>query len=285
MNKFWWFPFPVEWWLVTTRFMTAEQAGFLINLMAECGNSPECGIPADPDTLWQRARAKNRKRFEFLSKPVLELFVLRNDFYYSRKLLELKEDLDEKTARRQAAGKAGATARWGSESAKQPDSNAMRLPSTPHADAIKSQCETMAYTVTDTIRDTEHNRTEDKNTSCAAASAAPEPVEPVISLPLNDGTEFSVEQKMLDEWLELYPGVDVRQALRNMRGWLLGNPRNRKTWSGIYKFIVSWLSKDQNKAPALSGKNGHRKLANIARLTEEDLSGGRTMNPDGTYRL
>lgn len=70
----------------------------------------------------------------------------------------------------------------------------------------------------------------------------------VVCLPLNDGTEFPVTEDMVQEFSSLYPAVDVEQALRSMRGWLLGNPKNRKTSSGIRRFINSWLSRDQDRA-------------------------------------
>ena len=69
----------------------------------------------------------------------------------------------------------------------------------------------------------------------------------VILLPLNDGSDYGVTAEMVSEFTELYPAVDVMQELRNMRGWLLNNPRNRKTRSGICRFINAWLSKAQNK--------------------------------------
>jgi hypothetical protein len=69
----------------------------------------------------------------------------------------------------------------------------------------------------------------------------------VISLPLNDGTEFGVTDSMVNEFTNLYPAVDVMQELRNMRGWLINNPKNRKTFGGIRRFINSWLSREQDK--------------------------------------
>jgi hypothetical protein len=69
----------------------------------------------------------------------------------------------------------------------------------------------------------------------------------VISLPLNDGTEFGVTDSMVNEFMNLYPAVDVMQELRNMRGWLINNPKNRKTFGGIRRFINSWLSREQDK--------------------------------------
>lgn len=69
----------------------------------------------------------------------------------------------------------------------------------------------------------------------------------VIVLPLNTGEGHIVTEDNVREWQELYPAVDVAQALRNMKGWLEGSPRNRKTKSGIGRFIHAWLGKEQNR--------------------------------------
>lgn len=68
-----------------------------------------------------------------------------------------------------------------------------------------------------------------------------------ICLPLNDGTDFPVYEEDIAEYKKLYPGVDVEQQLRNMVGWLNGNPTRKKTKSGIKRFINGWLSKEQDK--------------------------------------
>ena len=70
---------------------------------------------------------------------------------------------------------------------------------------------------------------------------------PTISLPLNDGSAFEIFQSDIDVWSNLYPAVDVMQQLRNMAGWIDGNPSKRKTRSGIKRFVNSWLAKEQNK--------------------------------------
>lgn len=71
----------------------------------------------------------------------------------------------------------------------------------------------------------------------------------VIKFPLNDGSEFDVTQDYAMEMAALYPAVNVGQELRNMRAWLLSNQQKRKTRTGIKRFINSWLSDKQNKAP------------------------------------
>lgn len=68
-------------------------------------------------------------------------------------------------------------------------------------------------------------------------------------IPLIDGTEFGVTEEMLDSYKKLYPAIDVEQEVRSMIGWCDANPKNRKTRGGAKKFINSWLSRSQNRAP------------------------------------
>ena len=64
---------------------------------------------------------------------------------------------------------------------------------------------------------------------------------------LNDKTEYEVTEEAVKEYQELYPAVDVKQQFRSMKGWCDSNPTNRKTRSGIKRFINSWLSREQNR--------------------------------------
>lgn len=96
---------------------------------------------------------------------------------------------------------------------------------------------------------TKHNLTKPNLTnttySCTEPKNASTP--PVITLPLNTGEEYPIFSEKLPELSALYPAVDVMQALREMRGWLIGNPKQRKTKSGIMRFVTNWLSREQNK--------------------------------------
>ena len=75
-----------------------------------------------------------------------------------------------------------------------------------------------------------------------------------IKLPLINVDDYLVTKEYVKELKELYPAVDVEQALRNMRGWLDSNPRNKKTPRGIKRFITSWISREQDKAPRVPDK-------------------------------
>lgn len=101
----------------------------------------------------------------------------------------------------------------------------------------------------------------------AGVPEMPRPDDPeFIRLPLNDGSEFSVTESLVSEFESLYPAVDVRQALRNQRGWLLSDLRRRKTARGIKKFITGWLAKDQDRG----GNRGRDSPARIQDLPPPD---------------
>ena len=68
------------------------------------------------------------------------------------------------------------------------------------------------------------------------------------AMPLRDGTEYTPTPEEIAEYQTLYPDVDVDQQLRNMRGWLLANPKKQKTKDGIRRFIGAWLLNAQNKS-------------------------------------
>lgn len=104
---------------------------------------------------------------------------------------------------------------------------------------------------------------------------------PVYELPLNDGSMFQITQDKYNQWLELYPAIDVMQELRNMRGWLDANPKNRKTKNGIMRFANGWLSRSQNR------NSPHKKDQfdvddYIRRLEEEERQYAEVRNSENT---
>ena len=80
----------------------------------------------------------------------------------------------------------------------------------------------------------------------------------VISIMLNDKTEYKITEADVAEWKELYQAVDVMQELRKMKGWADANPSKRKTRKGVKRFINSWLAKEQDKyhGPQGGGQSG-----------------------------
>lgn len=76
--------------------------------------------------------------------------------------------------------------------------------------------------------------------------STPDLVVSEFTIPLNDGTDYGVATRDVEEWTRTYPAVDVPQELREMRAWCKANPTNRKTRRGVEAFIVRWLAKAQD---------------------------------------
>ena len=126
-----------------------------------------------------------------------------------------------------------------------------------------------------------------------ASSAEPSgstPASAVITLPLNSRTGYPISPEQLNEWSLLFPAVNVMQELRNMRAWLDANPTRRKTNGGIKRFVVGWLSKEQDNPGPISeryaphGAGSQRTQRNRAALEAVKQRNverfGRTTEPD-----
>jgi hypothetical protein len=103
---------------------------------------------------------------------------------------------------------------------------------------------------TDTDTDTEKRRRDlaPPPENGADPEAPPQPTGTFILLPTNKSKiEYPVTELQIEEFVELYPAVDVRQELRSMRGWSIANPSRRKTYAGMLKFVNRWLSREQDK--------------------------------------
>jgi len=76
---------------------------------------------------------------------------------------------------------------------------------------------------------------------------------------LIDGTDWELDKTTLDQFRELYQGIDVPAELRACIAWSLSNPKNRKTNAGILKHINTWLGNSQNKARPQNQNNSKRR--------------------------
>ncbi len=77
-----------------------------------------------------------------------------------------------------------------------------------------------------------------------------------LTLPTVSGAEWTVAAKDYVAWAEAYPGINVLAELLKARVWLDANPRNRKTASGMKRFVVSWFSWAQNTSRPSGESNG-----------------------------
>lgn len=94
------------------------------------------------------------------------------------------------------------------------------------------------------------NPIQSESDDSATASAAPA----VAELPLIDGSMYAITEDEREKDAASFPAVDVMQQYREMARWLDSNPKNRKTRNGIRRFINSWLSREQDKAPRVKAR-------------------------------
>ena len=171
--------------------------------------------------------------------------VMNKDNYYAKKAAEEAEKAEQRAVHSRKA----AVARY----AEFRDTNAEKLPE--HAQACPSMPEQ-----TNTIQNnSEQIKTNQDNTDqiksdqnkCITEEYGTKPHgASVLALPLNDNTEFEIYEEDVLLWQETYPAVDVRQELKEMKAWCAANPTLRKTRRGIKRFIVTWLSKEQDRRHA-----------------------------------
>jgi len=107
---------------------------------------------------------------------------------------------------------------------------------------------------------------------------------PAGCLPLNDGRGWRPKPELIDEWQALYPAIDVRQCLRDMRGWLDAARERRKTLKGIQRFVNSWLSRQHDKQN-MGAINGTRNLYQQPSRSERTLDAARAAIQDVADRL
>lgn len=91
----------------------------------------------------------------------------------------------------------------------------------------------------------ESNKESESNHYSSEQQVASEPA--VITLKLNDGSEYPFYQNDIDSYTNNYPAVDIMQQFRTMKQWCIDNPQRRKTKGGIRRFVNSWLSREQDK--------------------------------------
>jgi uncharacterized protein YdaU (DUF1376 family) len=252
--------------------MDLEAIGAHILLMCAAAASPEqCRIDADEYAIRMRLRNPSDARWQGIKKQLLAgaWKVSEDGKWWIQVGLQrtFQKQKDFSDSQRDKA-----KARWRRNDAE----------STP--DGCRTAAEPMPEGMPKVCSSSSSSSSKDKiNTFCAGLVAAPpqpdllrtpeaetlEASKPVAALPTNRKDKFyRVTESQVVQWKELYPAVDVMQELRNMRGWLDANPRNRKTADGVPRFVNNWLRKAQNAAPRVNGSKPNC-VASVAKLPSD----------------
>ncbi len=120
-----------------------------------------------------------------------------------------------------------------------------------NATSINTPSNTPLNIGANTGANTQNNTTISKDIvlkTCSEQSSEPMKILTDIILPLNKKQTFHhVSQADYNEYLELFPSVNIKHEFRLMFRWFKDNPKRKKTKVGICRFITSWLGKEQNK--------------------------------------
>lgn len=128
--------------------------------------------------------------------------------------------------------------RWGNKSIEK---------NTNEYKCIQTDTDTESESESDTESDTESESDTDSDNGNIYTAEAIQAETVFIRLKLKGNSEYPVTFKMLDEYKNLHPNLNVEQELRNMCGWCNSNPRSRKTKAGIERFISGWFSRSEER--------------------------------------
>lgn len=102
----------------------------------------------------------------------------------------------------------------------------------------------------------EKDRTQTKEPEAGCAEGGGAASTPVITLPLNDGSEWPVGADLARQWREVYPAVDRGAGAAQHARLAAGNRTGAKTARGIERFAAAWLAREQTGRRGAGGFGG-----------------------------
>lgn len=124
--------------------------------------------------------------------------------------------------------------------------------------ATEAEAETETETKTDT--DIKKNTSSERKKTRSSPVVIPENI--FISIHLVDGSEFPIGEELVEEYQKCYPGIDVRQSLRDIRAYFFSASEKRKTRRGILKCVNGWLERNQNRGGKIQNQTAQPRILN-----------------------
>ena len=91
-------------------------------------------------------------------------------------------------------------------------------------------------------------------------------VEPILT---NKGEEWRPTQEEYEAFCRYHPNVDVKAEIVKMASWAFGNPKKRKTSSGMRKFVTTWLDREQDRNRGSSAPRSGTQVSKTERTRSE----------------
>jgi uncharacterized protein YdaU (DUF1376 family) len=209
-----------------TLHLSTEQIGAYMLLLMAMWNAG--GRLPNDDAKLARVVRMSVKKWKAIEADLIGFFdVTDGEIYHNRLTKELQKSERKSQSRADAGAKGGSAKALKDKEARL--ANARDLP--------RHSPDTITRENTSSLRSDVCPETE------KSAPASPT----VIELPTVNGDMVSICEADVAEWSEAFPAVNVRQQLAAMRSWLNANPKNRKTSKGMKRFVVSWLTRDQDR--------------------------------------
>jgi len=77
-----------------------------------------------------------------------------------------------------------------------------------------------------------------------------------LTFPTKGGGEWVLTLQKFQEWVSLYPSVNVHEEISAMVAWCDANPERRKLARSMPRFCVSWLNKARSSTAVSGGYRG-----------------------------
>jgi uncharacterized protein YdaU (DUF1376 family) len=213
-------------YLRDTQHLSCSEHGIYLKFLMHCWDQ-KGPVPLDERKQQGICNARSGDEIEAMRRIRGEFFIKMEDGWYNGRMQAEIERAESISKARSEAGTLGYEAR------------AKQLLGKRKANAKQVHLPT---TTTSTTPASNH-----KSEAQAVSPSGIPATEPVISIPLNDNSEYPIPRTTFEEWVKLYPDCDVMQTLREIRGWNMSNPQRRKTKTGILNHVNRWLAKEQNR--------------------------------------
>lgn len=112
-------------------------------------------------------------------------------------------------------------------------------------EAAKARTEIELDRMREQQREQQEERTKKRRQRAAERrkSEAEKPRADARPITLKDGTKWRPTQEDYDDWVRMYPDIDVKHEFDAMRRYCLDKPQKRKTARGIKRFVTNWLGR------------------------------------------
>ena len=237
-------------YIADTTHLTNEEHGVYLRLLMSAWRSGRASLPNDEKRL-RLMVGMSVEEWDSVRDAILAFFTVEDGRLVQKRL---RKEWDTSVARKESGRKGGRTTQ----------ANRQAKPKQTSKQTLKRKSSLPSPSPSPSL----------------SSDPSPDSCAEFIRLPLvgNGAGEAIITSDQVEGWKKSFPDVNVVQQLRNIREWLIHNPKRRKTDRGIGRFVVGWLSKEQDKGrkgdkPTLAEQNFAAAERVAAKYRREESNG------------